>query len=149
MMVGVSRAARARKPSYFLGLAVVIVTVNIAYRLLPHEYVSETRFLGLPLVCCGDIAIGWFAFGGMAVGFVAFGGVSVGAISLGGGALGVISLGGLAIGLVAALGGGSIGYYAFGGGSVGAFAYAGCGVAKGYYVAEGGQRERLWGEQEA
>jgi len=119
------------------------------------DYVSDWTLLGYPVYAQGDRPVAWIAVGGMprglvavgglSIGVVAIGGLAVGVVSLGGLALGVLALGGGALGLVAGIGGLALGYYSFGGLSIGGVAYAGQGVARGRYLAAGGQSERLLG----
>jgi hypothetical protein len=149
----------------FTVVTVVTLLLLLTPGAFPGEYASARTALGLPLLAWGVEPRGWvaigalpvgvvalggqptgvLAFGGIPLGVVSFGGVAVGLLALGGVPFGLIAIGGLAFGLVATVGGAAIGYYSLGGLSVGAFAYAGGGVARGYYVAQGGQSERLWG----
>ena len=134
----------------FLMLCILPAVLMPALSLiLPAEYVSPTRFLGLPLLTWGETAVGWIALGGTSVGLVSVGGLAVGGVAFGGVSVGVISLGGMAFGFLMAVAGLAVGYYSFGGMSIGAFAYSGKKKAKGYYVAQGGHSETLWGPGEA
>ncbi len=161
---GRSERAAPGVRKYWIGLIVFCVVMQVTVLvILPKANIdpakasfrSETTFLGLPLYAQGKNPVAWVAVGGVPVGVIAIGGVSIGLFSLGGLSIGLFSLGGLAFGLIAigggalglliAIGGGAIGFYAFGGVAVGGIAYAGGGVARGYYVASGGQSEKLWG----
>lgn len=103
----------------------------------PYEYVSKTRFLGLPLV---HVKFSRFTrTPGVAKGIIAIGDVALGVVSIGGFALGLFSLGGLSLGLLLALGGlalggfalggAAIGFVAFGGAAIGVYAFGGAAVA--------------------
>jgi serine/threonine protein kinase len=113
-----------------------------------QEYISHTKFLGLPLVhinlgprvpgqplrrakgwlAVGEVAIGVLAFGPFAIGLIAFGalglggmvgaGMGLGLVTFAGLSLGILATGGMAVG-VGALGGMAIGLYAQGGLAVG------------------------------
>jgi hypothetical protein len=111
---------------------------------LPASYTSEAQLLGIPVLAWGDVPVAWIAVGAIPIGVVAIGGLSVGLVAIGGVAVGLFSWGGLAIAALIASGGVGIGFYALGGLSIGAYAFAGGGVAYGYFVAQGRQRERLW-----
>lgn len=88
------------------------------------EYISEARFLGLPLVhvtnnrggiakgiiAVGDVAIGGLAIGGLAIGIVPLGGFSFGLLALGGFALGYSAIGGIAVAYDIAIGGFAVAY---------------------------------------
>ena len=149
---------------YFVALMLLVFLMQLLFFiLLPQSgddlsgmpYRSEASFLGIPLYAQGRAPLAWIAVGGaptgfisvggLAVGVFAVGGLSIGLVSLGGLAAGLFALGGTALGVAAAFGGAAGGYYAFGGLAVGGIAYAGGGVARGYYVASGGQSEKLIG----
>jgi hypothetical protein len=144
---------------WMLFLPVILIAANIGRvwqtpdgRI--REYQSAARIAGWPLIATGEqprgvIAIGMFpvgivALGGLPVGVLAVGGMAAGVFALSGVSLGIFAIGGLAIGWWAN-GGGAVGYYAFGGLAVGGYAYAGNGVAVGYHLATGTQKERLFG----
>lgn len=86
-----------------------------------HEYKSETRVFGIPLIHINNRR------NGLAKGIIAIGGVSIGVISLGGVSFGLISFGGFSVGLLIALGG-----------FAGSLGFAAGGAAFGYYMAIGG-----------
>jgi len=101
------------------------VTIGLSYDVKLHEYKSNKKIFGLPLVHINTggrystrVAKGIIAIGDVSIGLIAIGGVSLGPVALGGISLGVFALGGIAIGGYA-IGGIAIGVSAIGGIAIG------------------------------
>ena len=160
---GVTQARAQRRPGWpaalgALGTALARGRVN---------HVSNTRFLGWPLVhvntgglardgkpsiargwvAFGDIAVGGLAIGPLALGGTVFAGLGMGVISFCGMALGGLAVGGMAAGFLA-VGGMAAGYAATGGLAYGVYALGGSVFGRYTYGGTGRDPEALaWFEQ--
>ncbi|MCD5414440.1 MAG: hypothetical protein LR001_05490 [Clostridiales bacterium] len=102
----------------FLGMPLIRV-VDGKHRYI--EYKSKKEFMGFPLVHVNNkpygVAKGIIAVGSISIGVISVGGISFGLISLGGISFAILlGMGGVALSLIAAIGGATIGgFFAFGG----------------------------------
>lgn len=97
-----------------------------------YEYVSKTKFFGIPLVHINTKPLG------VSKGIISFGSIAIGVISGGGISIGALSLGGISLGLILALGGAAFAGGLSIGGSAVSYAASMGGMALAKHIAIGG-----------